>query len=546
MLWALAYKLPENLFFFKSLGHLFVVNSTKSAKYIECLSITVGIILQILSHKIKLRYFVSFNMTDMCLTRPFKRSACEHLEYLKNTFWQEVNHCVYYLCHIKLLYQKVIKSSAVVRPIRCQQCSNFNRIHVNLTKAEYYCLSCILKFVNVTAVLYISIDHCEVYCKTCINYVYDDEIYYLIRYYTTLLLKNELPFKKDELGRFVVERSYLDNEQILISKYSQPTKCTGLRGILNLGNTCYLNVIVQALIYNPIIQDFFLKGKHEFHTLEDSLPDSEVRHLSDFCFACDLDELIKDTFNPSLLKPTSPTNLLYHSWIAFKELAGHSQQDSHEYFMHLLNSLHDALSANCDPKVNCTCVIHHAFGAKLESNVRCTSCDVKSQKFDPVLDINLDIKINSTKGTLINCLDRFFGEEVLHHFTCTKCFKKQDAKRKMTFSVLPNILAIQLKRFEVAKSVSKNSSNVRQKIDTLIFFPMELNMSKYSTDNNMWYELFAVIQHRGKLDSGHYTMYSKYNERWFLFDDHKVDQVSPEEVLNTKAYLLFYCRKVPI
>ena len=487
-------------------------------------------------------FAVLFQMRS--IPRPFKRSACEHLEYLKNSSWAEINACIYYLDHIKLYYNQIIKQTQAIKPIRCQQCSDFNRIHINLTQPKYYCINCIAKQRVLTADLYISVDHFEVYCTACSDYIYDDEIYYLQRYFDTLLLRNELPVGKTTKKSCIIERPFLENEQILISKYSQPAKCTGLRGILNLGNTCYLNVIIQSLIYNPIINDFFLEGKHEFHTLEDPLEDSDVKHLTDFCLACDFDELIKDTFNPSLLKPICPTNLLYHSWLTFKDLAGHSQNDSHEYFMHLLNALHDALSKNSNSQ-HCDCVIHKAFGATLESVVRCTHCNVISQKSDPILDINLDIKISSTKGTLINCLDRFFSEETLHHFICSKCFQKKDAKRKMEFRVLPNILAIQLKRFEVNKAPSKGSANTRQKIDTPILFQMNLNMQKYSRDPNAWYELFAVVLHRGKLESGHYTMYAKYNERWFLFDDHKVEQVAPEDVLYTKAYLLFYARKVP-
>ena len=476
------------------------------------------------------------------LARPFKKSACAHLEMLKESSWEEINASVYYLCHIKLFYQGIIKRSKAVCPIRCQQCSQFNTIHVNLTLPRYFCLKCITKQTVLTADLYVSVDHFEVYCTTCADYVFDDEIYYLKRYFDTFLLKNELPGKSQ--SRFVVERPWLENEQLLVTKYSKPAKCTGLRGILNLGNTCYLNVIVQSLIFNPLLQDYFLKGKHEFHSLEDNNQTdqdnlTELKHMYDFCFACDLDELIRDTFNPSLQKPLCPTNLLYHSWLSFKDLSGYSQQDSHEYLMHLLNSLHDTFTNN-QMFDKCPCIIHKAFGSVLESTVTCTNCNVQSEKFDSALDINLDIKLTSTKGSLSSCLDRYFSEEILHHFTCTKCYLKKDAKRSMRFKVLPNILAIQLKRFEV----SNNVANPRQKIDTPIYFPVNLDMSPYSKDYNCWYELNAVVLHKGKLDSGHYSMYTKHNERWFHFDDHKVECVSIEDVLNTKAYLLFYSRKV--
>ena len=155
----------------------------------------------------------------MILTRPFKRSACEHLEYLKNSSWEEINACIFYLDHIKLVYQQIIKSSQAILPIRCQQCSDFNRIHVNLTQPKYYCIGCISKQKVLTADFYISVDHSEVFCTACNDYIYDDEIYYLQRYFDTLLLKDQIPkTKSTKFAKYIVERPFLETEQILISK----------------------------------------------------------------------------------------------------------------------------------------------------------------------------------------------------------------------------------------------------------------------------------------------------------------------------------------
>ena len=59
---------------------------------------------------------------------------------------------------------------------------------------------------------------------------------------------------------------------------------------------------------------------------------------------------------------------------------------------------------------------------------------------------------------------------------------------------------------------------------------------------NYKYNLLSVVNHEGKINTGHYTVYCKSRDRWFLFDDNAVKCASVEEVLQSKrkAYLCFY------
>jgi ubiquitin carboxyl-terminal hydrolase 22/27/51 len=36
----------------------------------------------------------------------------------------------------------------------------------------------------------------------------------------------------------------------------------GLRGLINLGNTCFMSCIVQTLVHTPLLRDYFLSGKY--------------------------------------------------------------------------------------------------------------------------------------------------------------------------------------------------------------------------------------------------------------------------------------------
>jgi len=57
------------------------------------------------------------------------------------------------------------------------------------------------------------------------------------------------------------------------------------------------------------------------------------------------------------------------------------------------------------------------------------------------------------------------------------------------------------------------------------------------------YELASVIQHKGKMDSGHYISFSRVDDEWFMFDDSKVVVVEESRVLSSEAYMLFYVVK---
>ena len=55
------------------------------------------------------------------------------------------------------------------------------------------------------------------------------------------------------------------------------------------------------------------------------------------------------------------------------------------------------------------------------------------------------------------------------------------------------------------------------------------------------YKLFAVVNHQGTLQSGHYTCFIKQaHNSWFKCDDSVVTKATVTDVLRSEAYLLFY------
>ncbi|XP_052387218.1 ubiquitin carboxyl-terminal hydrolase 8-like [Carassius gibelio] len=141
-----------------------------------------------------------------------------------------------------------------------------------------------------------------------------------------------------------------------------------------------------------------------------------------------------------------------------------------------------------------------------------------------------------------DCLKLFSKEERLtdsNRFYCRRCKTHRDAIKKMQIWKLPPILLVHLKRF-------KYDGRWREKLQTLVDFPLDnLDLSQYvigPKHNLKKYNLYAVSNHYGGLDGGHYTAYCKnpLKQRWFKFDDHEVSDVSASSVRSAAAYIFFY------
>jgi ubiquitin carboxyl-terminal hydrolase 22/27/51 len=204
---------------------------------------------------------------------------------------------------------------------------------------------------------------------------------------------------------------------------------------------------------------------------------------------------------------------------------------------------------------NCHCIIDKIFTGGLQSDVICSYCNHVSTKVDPFWDISLEIRVSDINTStreplrLEDCLFRFTLPEILTSFNCSfcKCTSKE-AKKQLTMKNLPIVCCFHLKRFE-------QSNKIHKKISHHISFPELLDMSPFMSQqqkqqpseqinddaNKRRYFLFAVVNHHGSLESGHYTSFIRLTkEQWFKCDDHIISKASIKDVMKSEGYLLFY------
>jgi ubiquitin carboxyl-terminal hydrolase 7 len=111
-------------------------------------------------------------------------------------------------------------------------------------------------------------------------------------------------------------------------------------------------------------------------------------------------------------------------------------------------------------------------------------------------------------------------------------FKLQDAKKGVIFESFPDILNLQLKRFQY--DVNKDAMT---KLNDRYEFPEEFDASPYLSNKAdksepYIYQLHSVLVHSGDLNAGHYYAFIKpTKDGWFYrYDDDKVTKATIREV----------------
>ncbi|KAK4806414.1 hypothetical protein QYF61_016264 [Mycteria americana] len=298
-------------------------------------------------------------------------------------------------------------------------------------------------------------------------------------------------------------------------------------GLYNLGNTCFLNSVLQCLTYTPPLANYLLSREH-----------SQSCRQQGFCMMCIMEAHVNKVLRASVrvIQPSAVITVLTRIGEHFR--LG-MQEDAHEFLRYTVDAMQRAClsgSSDLDISSQATTIVHQIFGGFLRSRVTCLSCKAVSDSYEAFLDVPLHIKAASSVTAALQDFvkpERLDGENC---FKCSKCDKMVAASKRFTVHRAPKVLTVCLKRFE---------DFTGRKIGKLVEYPEYLDLRPYMSQTAgepLLYTLYAVLVHSGgSCHAGHYFCYTKAsNGLWYEMNDASVDGRGIDTVLRQQAYLLFY------
>lgn len=317
-------------------------------------------------------------------------------------------------------------------------------------------------------------------------------------------------------------------------------------GLFNLGNTCYINSIIQCLSHSYIFYTFMISNEFD----EDIREDLENCQLSK--------ELRKILVLTGVSDETISTNV-FNKYLQQYLLTNNNSgifigqhNDANEFLTLTLTFLNEHLSFKPKISINinddnlsafdkialksCTTWKEHfkekyskiinlfygQFISEVNNNDEITHC------FDPFHNLDLEIPDNKSDNiTIENCIESFMELEKLNSNVCKKFYLWK----------FPKILILTLKRF--------NNNGIKN--NKRVIYRETLDLSKYCKGynrENIKYSLFSICCHHGDTMHGHYTaLCKKKNQQcWYKYDDDNVTCVTKDGAipLTKDSYILMY------
>jgi ubiquitin C-terminal hydrolase len=320
-------------------------------------------------------------------------------------------------------------------------------------------------------------------------------------------------------------------------------------GIVNRGNSCYANSVIQMLFRIQAVRRIVanLEIYHKRAKILDNKSDGVLRgpELESIIEGLSVIEGLNHMFHQLQANNNEPATFMFGKSMQCLpgKFAENFQEDADEYFTFIMATLKDIIPKSQHYHL----LLNVSFSGTLKSTKYPFKTEQKQQ-----LDVETRISLPfNGDGNLFNLLDLFIAPETVD-------LKFDDETpgtlvRSKRLENLPKIITIQLQRLSIDfnsdldendhdKDDDKQPKIIRK--SDIIDMPDELDLAKYANSKQKTkYRLKMFIVHSGSSTGGHYYAYTLINNSWCTLNDSYVDINEKSDVVKKDqqtGYLYFY------
>lgn len=287
----------------------------------------------------------------------------------------------------------------------------------------------------------------------------------------------------------------------------QPLAGPGLTGMRNLGNSCYINSVMQVLFVIPDFQQRFVGSGAEHYFKEfpsDPANDFNIQmaKLGNGLQSGKYSSIATNTLDTEHMSGISPAMFKNIVGKNHPEFSTKQQQDANEFYLHLLTLLDrnsrnqsnpaDALKFQLEDRVECLASRKVKYKTREEYSFQLPIPLDQATNLDEVREYQereqaarasgqrlLDRDIVRHKVPLQACLERFFGAELIEQFYSTAINGKTTAKKTTRIASMPDFLMIHLGKFTLGDDW------VPKKLDVSVDMPDDLDLNAWRSKGGL-------------------------------------------------------------